>query len=144
MLADALGDRFLTSPFSRLAFIFSFPMALLSLIGVWGVPNLCHNLRVVERRNAPVWPAVKQFKDPFALISRAASGPLLPFITASKCCGAARQSGHSHAEQYTGKPNDGVQEKHPHQCFERAGNLTAKFPSRRFLVLWPIVWGAAT
>jgi hypothetical protein len=95
MLADALGDRFLTSPFSRLAFIFSFPMALLSLIGVWGVPNLCHNLRVVERRDAPVWPAVKQFKDPFALISRAASGPLLPFITASKCCGAARQTGHS-------------------------------------------------
>ncbi|MFT4707973.1 MAG: hypothetical protein ACI9PU_001817, partial [Ascidiaceihabitans sp.] len=24
-----------------------------------------------------------------------ANGPLLPFITTSKCCGAARQSGHS-------------------------------------------------
>jgi hypothetical protein len=23
------------------------------------------------------------------------NGPLLPFITTSKCCGAARQSGHS-------------------------------------------------
>jgi hypothetical protein len=26
---------------------------------------------------------------------RVMDGPLLPFITTSKCCGAARQSGHS-------------------------------------------------
>lgn len=53
MLANALGDRFLTSPFQRLAFICSFPMALLSLIGVWGVPSQLLKDSVVERRNAP-------------------------------------------------------------------------------------------
>jgi hypothetical protein len=29
------------------------------------------------------------------IMLRVMDGPLLPFITTSKCCGAARQSGHS-------------------------------------------------
>jgi hypothetical protein len=45
----------------------------------------------------------------------AASGPLLPFVTTSKCCGAARQSGHLLQLQNL-----------------RGGELTDCGPSRRF------------
>ncbi|WP_239450586.1 potassium transporter TrkG [Loktanella sp. S4079] len=53
-VANTSGERFLTSPFSRLALICSFPKALLSLIGVWGVPSQLLIHSVVERRNAPI------------------------------------------------------------------------------------------
>jgi hypothetical protein len=73
MLANTPGERFLTFPYSRLAFMCSFPMALLSLIGVWGVPSQLLINSVVERRNAPIQVITNGPKLPFMIISNAAT-----------------------------------------------------------------------
>ncbi|MFT6424672.1 MAG: hypothetical protein ACJAYH_002390 [Celeribacter sp.] len=57
------GGRFLVFPLLRLLFMFSFSMALLSLIGVWGVPNKTLIHSVVERRNAPILSTVTHVRS---------------------------------------------------------------------------------
>jgi hypothetical protein len=51
------------------------------------------------------------------------NGPLLPFITTSKCCGAARQSGHSLQLQNLRGANSQTADKVTFRCDSYQGLL---------------------